>query len=424
MNKNNPSVESTNNVNTPQGRQLNQLDQDATPTGGAYGPPPRGLLVRPMYAAFRPGIYHDNHAEAFCDVGPGDAATRFILETWHSNRWTDGKGIQVLLPHLGQPGPTRPDSPHRHEQPAEFHQWPTVFACPAAMHSWSGKRPPQRTGRPHWRTASAETLSSRGQRRQACRAFRFFRQETTPAGDPDVRWTSPHRLAAGAQAAGAADAGAMRRPRRLHGRDASGIAGGHSAGRSAPPLTSTRSLCLIFQSPPQAAEAGVDAAVYAAISHNGGASFPRPSPQPANADAGEADLLVHGKRTDVALRVGPSGASSIACIRSDDGGETWSEPKSVTSDALYAEYPTLGAAADGMRLSFYGDLRANRALTPAGAMLAGTAGDVTAAQMRRTPRHSNDFAMDQTANGDWSPQRRILTEFPVLQAAWLKSTSS
>jgi len=400
-----------NSSTTPGGSILNGAEQPQS--SGAAHASPRGLRVRPAYAHFRENIYVDNEPEAICDVGPADPAERYIYQVWHSDRWCGGKGSQVLLrvwDGLGQRALTRTIAI---SDKTLCGHWPTVLALPGGQvlvvwessAKWSD--PPSLmyrfggNGFASW-TRAAPLPGADAQ------AGNFDPQAVlTPDGSVLVLWQQGTGQQARLMSARSDEHGAFKAAVAAQGLPA-------QVTRPTARFLADGNLCLIFQAPPPTAEAGVATAVYAALSKDGGVSFDNETRlSPANTDAGEADLLVSDKTTEVAMRVGPSWQSSIALASSGDGGKTWSDPHTITDPSLYAEYPSLSQISTGVQLSFYGDLRSN-APTPETA--ATRPAGVTPAARAVLKR----FAMTQADDGAFAPMRRLLTQFPTSQIGWLQ----
>jgi hypothetical protein len=151
------------------------------------------------------------------------------------------------------------------------------------------------------------------------------------------------------------------------------------------------------------------------VSHDGGASFEHVARlSPDGTDAGEADLLVTESDLQCAFRAGPEWESRIFHTSSKDGA-AWSEPKPLTPEEQFAEYPMLSVTSDGVtRLQFYCGARKDRQLFPT------TRTAATEPAMPPAARAVlKQFAMSFDGHA-WSEPRRVLTGFPEVQATWLE----
>ena len=171
------------------------------------------------------------------------------------------------------------------------------------------------------------------------------------------------------------------------------------ASRPIPRLGADGLLHLVFQVPVDDEGPDVHSGVFYGRSRDGGATFELvkrlSSPK---IDAGEGDLLVHGDALHAAFRSGGDWGSRIVHAKSSDAGKTWSEPRPVTPDDHFAEYPSLSLRPDNLvGLEFYGGPRGK----PAGTT---------------TLKH---FSVDLQKDA-WSSPRRLLTHYPTVTAAWLQ----
>jgi hypothetical protein len=408
---------------------------------------PRGLRVRQDYAAFRSTIEQDNEPEAMLAVGAGPigADRRVVLQTWHSayfgggggNGSGSGGGRQILLRVWDGAGALPLSRNIILTKPGTFGQWPAALALPdgRAFVVWessgAGSAPP----------ALAYKISIPG--------YGYWSQvHSIPGGDDPAGNYDPAPLLAGDGhilvfwQQGQGPTGKILFSRSTDAGDfaPAAAAKGLPAGASQPVvrLGDDGAIHLLCSAP---AATGSTAAVFYAISHDGGASFnhlTRLSPDPSNpdADAGEPDLLVAGQNLQCAFRVGGEWASRIDFICSKDGGQTWRGPEPVTSDDQYAEYPSLiarggsGSSSSGssgggtIEIRYYGGARSDRDLLPATAAPT-TAPTTAAADMRRAVL--KEYAIATVGNGadgqpTWSAPRRLLAHFPAIQSAWLEAT--
>ena len=398
-----------NSTANPTGSQLSGVDYgDGTGSHSA----PRGLAVREAYARFRPGIFFDNEPEAFCDSPVGDPVERMIFQVWHSGRWTNGKGRQILLRIWDGLGKRALSRTIALSSPTTFSAWPTVLFMSdraALLAVWETVQKAQDP------PSLAYRVGGRGFGTWS--PIRPVPGADSPAGNYDpqallaadgqvlILWQQGRDKDARLMLARSDDAGSFTPV------TPTGLPPGVQ--RPVARIAGDGSLCIVFQAPPPVPESGVQTAVFAAVSHDRGNSFQNVIRlSPPQMDAGEPDLLLDGQHGDAAYRVGPSWGSQIYCAHSDDGTKTWSASHAVTEESHYAEYPVLTRNNHGAQLSYYGDLRANRSLPRAGSV---------AATQSLSATTLKQFALTlDPSSGNWSPPRRMLTHFPSVDVAWLE----
>jgi len=353
---------------------------------------PRGLRVRPAYEAYRREIYDDNYPEAWSAESREDPSKRVILQTWHSNRRTGAKGREVLFRAWeGFDKPLQAGVEVVNEA-GTYGQWPTVLALP------------QRRALVVWEQASSDNAAPRLFYRISGPGFANWSDpapvssDETPGDYDPVAVLGPDGNVTLVWQRGAdGDAQVM---------IARGTAGGAFEEPAAPstlPAGASRpiirvapdgTLYLVFQATGK---------VYVASSRDGGKTFESITPlSPADVDAGEPDLVVHGDTIHVAFRAGESWQSQILHTSRALSGGDWTPPIAVTNESQYAEFPSLSIHRDGgLLVDFYGDARPD------------------------SPPQPNQIP-DKTIIKRWRrvlserEPRRLLTGFPAVGGCWLQ----
>jgi len=413
----NPNVSDTVNINsnnTPTGSQLNQSAQDGNGNAG-----PRGLRVRDDYATFRSTIYLDNEPEAMLAVSSGTPENRVILQTWHTNRWSDGAARQIVLRIWDGLAQRRLSADLILSDKTAFGQWPAVLPLPdnralvvwETSTTWHG--PPSLacrisdSGYGHW----SPVLSVPGSSDPAG----AYDPAPVLGADGHVRvfWQQGRDAMAKIMFTRSTDSGDLAPAAEVRGLPAG----------AARPLVRVADdgtihlLCQVYTG--QAAVAAgtpqpeSTSAVYYALSHDGGANFEQPMRlSPDGADAGEPDLLIAGQKLEAVFRAGPEWASRIFYLANQDGGRTWASATPITPEDQYAEYPVILSHDGATEVEYYGDDRSSRDLPPAGS------GKATAAPPSQARAVLKKFAV--AASDGWASSRRLLTHFQAIQAAWLE----
>ncbi|MDB5318512.1 MAG: Mg-chelatase subunit ChlD [Phycisphaerales bacterium] len=400
-----PQVADQVNVNsnsTPTGKALNNAVGGGA--GGVQGGP-RGLRVREDYAAFRRSIYHNNEPESVVAVGAGTPAERVILQTWHSDRWCLGTGRQIILRLWDGTGSRRISREIMLTDSNTFGQWPAALALPdgRALVVWETSRTWHGPPRLAYRVSTYGYGNWSEQRAIAGGDDPAGNYDPMPVMGADgivrIFWQRGRGTAAKIFSTHGTDAGELTPAAEVKGLPAGATRPVVRAGADG---STMHLVCTVESSPPK---------VVYGISHDGGATFERVTAlSPAALDCGDADLLVAGDGLQCAFRAGPAWESRIFHTASHDGGKTWSEAKAVTAADQYAEYPVLvdrGAGATELR--YHGGARTDRALV-------GAAGAAAAPPTRAILKQ---FALASDGQA-WSAPRRLLTDFPAVQAAWLE----
>ncbi len=381
------------------GNQFSAGDQPpaAYPAPGGLLQGPRGLRVREPYAFHRPQIFMDNEPESMIAVSGGEPGQRVLLQAWHSQRWSGEKGRQILLRVWDGHGLRSLTRPIPLTDGKAFDQWPTVLAFPNLR------------ALVVWESSASEDGPKSLKYRVSARGYGTW---SPPLDIPGARATDGVGNLDPVAVLGA-DGGVTLVWQQGEGNTARIIAT-HSTGQGefATPVSpeglppaATRPiprvgpdglLHLTVQAP--VGEKGLSAIFYAR-SRDGGATVElvkRLSPQ--QMDAGEADLLVDGTTLHAAFRVGAAWHSRIMHTTSPDNGKSWTESRVVSPDDMYAEYPSLSLR-PGKRvgLEYYGD----------------------AAGKPTRPTTLKGYSLDYEKEA-WSVQRRLLTHYPTITAAWLE----
>lgn len=392
----------------PTGDEPRNDDPDAVEFAGAGGQHhgPRGLDVRPVYAAYRPAVMDDNRAEGTIAYGAGPADSRDLLHVWHSTMTGPEGGRQILFQAWDGRGRTPLTSAFALAEDGLLAQWPSVATLPErrAIVAWEetpGMGQPtvlryrvSEPGYARWTEAQTVTLD-------AADAAGCY--DPVPAVGSDGMLLLFWQAGAGANArirvARWNDEGHFDPPETVPGLPP-------GAGRPIPRFAADGALLLAFV----AVEPAGAGAVYVAESRDGGNAFDVVRVSPQGVDAGEPDLLPHGERIHAVYREGPNWQSRIMYSWRPDAGGPWQAPVAATPEGSYAEYSSLLPEREGrVRVEYYGNA------TPADS-------DPSAVPTHTSvpPETAIRRFMVRPAGDGWGQPLRLLTRFPTVQAAWLQ----